>query len=83
MRAHETCENRVGRFRQIDRRFRLRVHERQGHGRAQAYFNPEFLNRVDDTIVFNPLGKEEIAKIVDIQLQEVSGKLSERNVSLE
>jgi ATP-dependent Clp protease ATP-binding subunit ClpC len=46
-------------------------------------FNPEFLNRVDDTIVFNPLGKEEIAKIVDIQLQEVSGKLSERNVSLE
>jgi ATP-dependent Clp protease ATP-binding subunit ClpC len=46
-------------------------------------FNPEFLNRVDDTIVFNPLGKEEIAKIVDIQLREVSGKLSERNVSLE
>ena len=46
-------------------------------------FNPEFLNRVDETIVFNPLGKEEIAKIVDIQLQEVSGKLSERNVSLE
>jgi ATP-dependent Clp protease ATP-binding subunit ClpC len=33
--------------------------------------------------VFNPLGKEEIAKIVDIQLREVSGKLSERNVSLE
>ena len=46
-------------------------------------FNPEFLNRVDDTIVFNPLGKEEIAKIVDIQLREVSGKLSERNVNLE
>jgi ATP-dependent Clp protease ATP-binding subunit ClpC len=45
-------------------------------------FNPEFLNRVDDTIVFNPLGKEEIAKIVDIQLSEVSGKLTERNVSL-
>jgi ATP-dependent Clp protease ATP-binding subunit ClpC len=45
-------------------------------------FNPEFLNRVDDTIVFNPLGKEEIAKIVDIQLREVSGKLTERNVSL-
>jgi ATP-dependent Clp protease ATP-binding subunit ClpC len=45
-------------------------------------FNPEFLNRVDDTIVFNPLGKEEIAKIVDIQLREVSGKLTDRNVSL-
>ena len=46
-------------------------------------FNPEFLNRVDETIVFNPLGKEEIAKIVDIQLAEVSSKLSERSVKLE
>jgi ATP-dependent Clp protease ATP-binding subunit ClpC len=45
-------------------------------------FNPEFLNRVDDTIVFNPLGKEEISKIIDIQLEEVSGKLSERNVTM-
>jgi ATP-dependent Clp protease ATP-binding subunit ClpC len=43
-------------------------------------FNPEFLNRVDDTIVFNPLGKEEIAKIVDIQLAEVQEKLKERSV---
>jgi ATP-dependent Clp protease ATP-binding subunit ClpC len=45
-------------------------------------FNPEFLNRVDDTIVFNPLGKEEIAKIVNIQLAEVQEKLTERSVVL-
>jgi len=45
-------------------------------------FNPEFLNRVDETIVFNPLGKTEIAKIVDIQLAEVSSKLGDRTVTL-
>jgi ATP-dependent Clp protease ATP-binding subunit ClpC len=45
-------------------------------------FNPEFLNRVDETIVFNPLGKTEIAKIVEIQLSEVSSKLEERSVRL-
>jgi ATP-dependent Clp protease ATP-binding subunit ClpC len=46
-------------------------------------FNPEFLNRVDETIVFNPLGKAEIAKIVDIQLREVMQKLEERSVKLD
>jgi ATP-dependent Clp protease ATP-binding subunit ClpC len=45
-------------------------------------FNPEFLNRVDESIVFNALGKEEIAKIVDIQLAEVQEKLVDRNVVL-
>jgi ATP-dependent Clp protease ATP-binding subunit ClpC len=45
-------------------------------------FNPEFLNRVDETIVFNPLGKTEIAKIVDIQLAEVFSKLGDRTVTL-
>ncbi|HAJ79305.1 MAG TPA: hypothetical protein DCO75_06000, partial [Fibrobacteres bacterium] len=46
-------------------------------------FNPEFLNRVDETIVFNPLGREDIAKIVEIQLAEVSSRLSERNVKID
>ncbi|MFP4013473.1 MAG: ATP-dependent Clp protease ATP-binding subunit [Chitinispirillaceae bacterium] len=45
-------------------------------------FNPEFLNRVDETIVFAPLGKKEIAQIVDIQLTEVSERLSDRNIQL-
>jgi ATP-dependent Clp protease ATP-binding subunit ClpB len=34
----------------------------------RAHFKPEFLNRIDDIITFKPLGKEEIAKIVDIQM---------------
>ncbi len=46
-------------------------------------FNPEFLNRVDETIVFNSLGKKEIAEIVNIHLKEVADRLLERDVELE
>ncbi|MFP4164424.1 MAG: ATP-dependent Clp protease ATP-binding subunit [Chitinispirillaceae bacterium] len=46
-------------------------------------FNPEFLNRVDETIVFAPLGKKEIAQIVDIQLNEVQERLADRDIKLE
>jgi ATP-dependent Clp protease ATP-binding subunit ClpC len=45
-------------------------------------FNPEFINRIDETIVFSPLGKDEIAKIVDIQLSEVQERLVDRNIKL-
>jgi ATP-dependent Clp protease ATP-binding subunit ClpC len=45
-------------------------------------FNPEFLNRVDETVVFYALGKKEIGQIVDIQLKEVEGRLSDRNIKL-
>jgi ATP-dependent Clp protease ATP-binding subunit ClpC len=45
-------------------------------------FNPEFINRIDETIVFAPLGKEEIAQIVDIQLNEVQERLVDRNIKL-
>jgi ATP-dependent Clp protease ATP-binding subunit ClpC len=45
-------------------------------------FNPEFLNRVDDTIVFHPLTKEEIAQIVHILLAEVNARLAEDQMTL-
>jgi ATP-dependent Clp protease ATP-binding subunit ClpC len=45
-------------------------------------FNPEFLNRVDETIVFNQLTKIEIAQIVEIQLREVESRLKDRNITL-
>lgn len=44
---------------------------------------PEFLNRVDDTIVFHPLGKEHIRSIVDIQLRRVHKLLEKNNVKLD
>jgi ATP-dependent Clp protease ATP-binding subunit ClpC len=45
-------------------------------------FNPEFLNRVDDIIVFHPLAKEQIAEIVHIMLKEVHNRLAEENLKL-
>lgn len=49
----------------------------------RAQFAPEFLNRIDEIIIFNPLGKEEIKKIVDIQLSEVNQRLKEKDLKLE
>ena len=46
-------------------------------------FKPEFLNRVDDIIIFRPLGKEEIEQIVDLQLERVERLLAERKITLE
>ncbi|MBD3349029.1 MAG: AAA domain-containing protein [Candidatus Eisenbacteria bacterium] len=46
-------------------------------------FNPEFLNRVDGTVVFHPLGVEEMRQIVDILLREVEERLSDTGVTLQ
>jgi ATP-dependent Clp protease ATP-binding subunit ClpC len=45
-------------------------------------FNPEFLNRVDDTIVFHPLSREEIGEIVHLLLREVRERLAEEELTL-
>lgn len=44
---------------------------------------PELINRIDDVIVFEPLGKKEISQILDIQIAELSGRLSEKRLSVE
>lgn len=46
-------------------------------------FRPEFLNRVDDTIVFKALTKEELYKIIDLMLKEVKDEVRERKITLE
>lgn len=46
-------------------------------------FRPEFLNRIDDVIIFHPLKREEIKKIVDIQLELLRKRLSDRRMSME
>src|SRR5258708_19472260 len=46
-------------------------------------FKPEFLNRVDDVIIFRPLGTKEIEHIVDLQLESVKRLLAERKLGLE
>ena len=48
-----------------------------------GHFKPEFLNRVDDIIVFRPLGKEQLVKIVDLRLEDLRRLLADRKISLE
>jgi ATP-dependent Clp protease ATP-binding subunit ClpB len=50
---------------------------------VQQHFRPEFINRVDDIVVFHPLGSEQIRAIVEIQLQYLRRRLLERNMELE
>jgi len=49
---------------------------------VQQSFRPEFINRIDDIVVFHPLGTEQIRKIVDIQLAYLRKRLLERNMDL-
>ena len=49
---------------------------------VRASFKPEFLNRLDDTLVFDPLTKEELARIVDIQLAKMQDRLASHRLSL-
>jgi len=59
---------------QIAARIRVALKER---------FRPEFLNRVDEIVIFNRLKKEDIRKIVDIQLRALEERLKNRNITLE
>jgi ATP-dependent Clp protease ATP-binding subunit ClpB len=52
-------------------------------GALQTHFKPEFLNRVDDIILFNPLGKEQLTRIIDLRLEDLRRLLAERKISLE
>jgi ATP-dependent Clp protease ATP-binding subunit ClpB len=49
---------------------------------VRATFRPEFLNRLDEMIVFHPLGKDEIAGIVDIQIRLLQQRLADRKLSV-
>jgi ATP-dependent Clp protease ATP-binding subunit ClpB len=48
----------------------------------RAHFRPEFLNRVDDIVIFHPLKREQIDRIVEIQLELVRKRLAERRLSI-
>jgi ATP-dependent Clp protease ATP-binding subunit ClpC len=61
---------------------RQRLH-RNVERALQNFFRPEFLNRIDEIIIFEPLTEREIRQIVDIMLKEVQERLSDRAVTLE
>jgi ATP-dependent Clp protease ATP-binding subunit ClpB len=49
----------------------------------RANFKPEFLNRIDDIVIFHQLSREQIAKIIDVQLERLRGMLADRNIHLQ
>ena len=57
-------------------------HERIVLDILKAHLRPEFVNRIDDVIVFHPLGREQIRDIVEIQLERLSKRLAEKNLTI-
>ena len=49
----------------------------------RAHFRPEFLNRIDETIVFHPLSRTDLASIVDIQARHLLKRLEDRKIHVE
>ncbi len=60
----------------------LRQLEDLVHRELRSHFRPEFLNRLDDIILFHSLGEEELARIVDIQLQRLENRLAQQNLRI-
>jgi len=57
--------------------------EQQVMAELKRHFRPEFLNRVDDVIIFQSLDEEELARIVDIQLERLGKRLAQQNLTLD
>lgn len=51
-------------------------------GQLRHHFRPEFLNRVDDTVLFHPLRRDQLAQIIDLQVQELQQRLSDRRIEI-
>ena len=51
--------------------------------RMRKQFKPEFLNRIDDTILFKPLLKEELIKIIDLQIEQVNRRIKAHDIYVE
>lgn len=52
-------------------------------GKLRTYFRPEFLNRIDDIIVFTPLTKEQIKGIISLQFEDIRERLAAKDITLE
>ncbi|WP_371649914.1 ATP-dependent chaperone ClpB [Streptomyces mirabilis] len=52
-------------------------------GELRGHFRPEFLNRVDDIVLFKPLGERQIERIVELQFDELRQRLAERRITVE
>jgi ATP-dependent Clp protease ATP-binding subunit ClpB len=57
--------------------------EREVKRQLEGHFRPEFLNRIDEVIIFRPLGRETILKITDLQIGALRKRLSDRKIGIE
>jgi ATP-dependent Clp protease ATP-binding subunit ClpB len=62
----------------IDERIRERIEEI-----LATTFKPEFLNRIDDTVIFHRLARADLARIVDLQVAQLAGRLREKGIEIE
>ena len=62
---------------------RQKIVAKQVMNEVKRIFKPEFLNRIDEQIVFSSLGKVELMKIVDLMLSDVKGRLADKNIRIE
>jgi ATP-dependent Clp protease ATP-binding subunit ClpB len=62
----------------IDERIRERIEEI-----LATTFKPEFLNRIDDTVIFHRLGRADLGRIVELQVDQLAGRLSEKGIAIE
>src|SRR5438045_269881 len=62
----------------IDERIRERIEEI-----LQTTFKPEFLNRIDDTVIFHRLSRSDLGRIVDLQVDQLAGRLREKGIEIE
>ncbi len=62
----------------IDERMRDRI-----ESILTATFKPEFLNRLDETVIFHRLSREDLSKIVDLQVEQLAGRVAERGIQIE
>jgi len=49
----------------------------------KRYFRPEFLNRIDETVVFKPLTREDLGNIIELLVREINKRLEEKNLTVE
>jgi ATP-dependent Clp protease ATP-binding subunit ClpB len=62
----------------VDERLRERIEEV-----LATTFKPEFLNRIDDTVIFHRLSRDDISKIVELQVEQLSRRVRERGIEIE
>src|SRR5204863_4695247 len=62
----------------IDERIRERIEEI-----LATTFKPEFLNRVDDTVIFHRLSRADLGRIVELQVEQLAGRVREKGIEIE